>query len=102
MIVTCVTVHVLPEHIEDFINATRANHVGSISERGNLRFDLLQSEEDETQFLLYEAYASPEAAQEHKSTAHYAAWRDAVAPWMAGPRKAARHRIIAPQRRELW
>lgn len=102
MIVTCVTVHVLPEHVEDFIRATRQNHLGSIGERDNLRFDLLQSEEDETRFLLYEAYASEEAAAQHKTTSHYAAWRDAVAPWMAQPRQAARHRILAPHRRELW
>ena len=36
--------------------------------------------------MLYEAYVSEAAANAHKQTAHYAAWRDAVAPMMARPR----------------
>ena len=62
MIVTIVHVHVKPEHVEDFINATKENHNNSIKEPGNLRFDVLQSTEDPTKFILYEAYISPEAS----------------------------------------
>jgi autoinducer 2-degrading protein len=86
MHVTIVEVRVKPGHVEDFIAATRANHEGSVREPGNLRFDVLQAPDDPGRFVLYEAYASAEAAAAHKSTAHYLAWRDAVAPWMAQPR----------------
>lgn len=96
MHVTLVHVHVKPESVEDFIRATRRNHLQSVQEPGNLRFDVLQSAEDATQFVLYEAYASPEAAVRHKETAHYLAWRDTVAAWMATPRLGARFVGLAP------
>jgi autoinducer 2-degrading protein len=87
MHVTLVHVHVKPEHVEAFIVASRINHEAAIHEPGNVRFDVLQSADDPTRFVLYEAYASPERAAAHKATQHYAAWRDAVAPWMAEPRQ---------------
>ena len=56
MHVTLVYVHVLQDYIEDFIRASEANHNASIQEPGNLRFDILQSADDPTRFVLYEAY----------------------------------------------
>ena len=87
MHVTLVHVHVNPEHIQDFIAATRANHQASVQEPGNLRFDVLQSPEDPGYFLLYEAYRSPRDAAAHKETEHYQRWRETVADWMAEPRQ---------------
>ncbi len=87
MHVTLVHVHVKPESVGDFIAATRANHAASIAEPGNRRFDVLQAPDEPTRFVLYEAYASAEAAAAHKQTDHYAAWRDAVADMMAAPRR---------------
>lgn len=87
MHVTLVHVHVKPDHVADFIAATRANHSASVREPGNLRFDVLQAPHDATRFILYEAYASAEHAAAHKQTAHYITWRDTVAPWMAAPRE---------------
>jgi autoinducer 2-degrading protein len=96
MFVTLVHVHVKPEHLAEFIDATRANHLASVREPGNLRFDVLQSTEDGTRFVLYEAYRDEAAAKSHKETAHYAAWRDAVADWMAEPRLGVRYDGLLP------
>ena len=96
MIVTCVHVYVKPEHIEDFIQASRRNHEHSVRESGNLRFDVLRSSEDPTHFLLYEAYENAEAAAAHKQTDHYQTWRDTVASWMARPRQGVPYMGIAP------
>jgi len=85
---TIVHVHVKPEHISDFIEASRRNHEASIQEPGNRRFDVLQSSEKPGWFVLYEAYASAEDAVAHKRTSHYKEWRDTVAEWMDTPRKA--------------
>lgn len=87
MHVTLVHVQVKPENISDFIAASRLNHLASINEEGNRRFDVLQSVENPGHFVLYEAYASAEDAAAHKQTAHYLTWRDTVADWMAEPRK---------------
>jgi autoinducer 2-degrading protein len=87
MHVTLVHVRVVPGRVDDFIAATRANHVGSVGEPGNVRFDVLQSPDDPTRFVLYEAYADSGAAAAHKETAHYLAWREAVGALMAEPRR---------------
>ncbi len=97
MYVTIVHVHLKPEHVEDFVAATRRNHEGSISEAGNRRFDVLQSPDDPSRFVLYEAYTSAEAAAAHKNTPHYLAWRDAVAPWMAAPRAGVTYNGLFPR-----
>jgi autoinducer 2-degrading protein len=96
MHVTLVHVRVKPEHVEDFITATQANHEASVREAGNRRFDILQSSEDATQFVLYEAYVSAEAAAAHKNTAHYLTWRETVADWMAEPRHGVPYHGLFP------
>lgn len=97
MHVTLVHVHVKPEHIDDFIAASKLNHDASIQEPGNRRFDILQSPENLHHFILYEAYVSAKAAAAHKETAHYLTWRDTVATWMAEPRQGVRYDGLFPQ-----
>ena len=97
MHVTIVHVHVRQECISDFIEATRLNHLASVAERGNLRFDVLQLPTDPAQFILYESYHSADDAAAHKQTPHYLAWRDTVADWMAEPRQGISYRGLFPQ-----
>ncbi|HRB96643.1 MAG TPA: antibiotic biosynthesis monooxygenase [Nitrosomonas sp.] len=87
MYVTIVYVSVKPEKVQAFKEACRSNHENSILEPGNVRFDILQSADDPAKFVFYEAYKTPQDAAAHKQTAHYLAWRDTVADWMAEPRK---------------
>lgn len=102
MIVNVVTVFVKPEHIDAFLAATRANHAGSRTEPGNLRFDVLQSAEDPGRFLLYEVFASDGAVEAHRKTPHYLAWRAQVEPWMLKPREGRAHRVIEPSDPAAW
>ena len=97
MHVTLVHVQVKPDHIADFIAATRINHEASVKEAGNRRFDVLQSPENPAHFVLYEAYAAAEDAAAHKQTPHYLAWREAVADWMAEPRQGIAYNGLFPQ-----
>lgn len=96
MHVTLVHVHVKPEHVADFIAASQANHAASVQEPGNRRFDVLQSPDDPTRFILYEAYVSAEAAAAHKQTAHYLSWRETVTNWMAEPRQGIPYNGLFP------
>ena len=98
MHVTLVHVHVQPEHVEDFIEACRRNHEASVQEEGNLRFDVRQSPDARTRFVLYAAYASVEDAAAHKETKHYLEWREKVADWMAEPRQGVPYQGLFPQR----
>ncbi|NJK97228.1 MAG: antibiotic biosynthesis monooxygenase [Bacteroidales bacterium] len=102
MILTCVHVTVKKEFIENFIQATLANHFATRQEQGNLRFDVIQQENDPEKFVLYEAFESEEAAAFHKTTLHYQTWRDTVQDWMALPRQGIRFNVIEPKNKELW
>jgi len=96
MILTCVHVYIKEEHINDFIAATIENHNGTIEEPGNLRFDVLQCKDNPSQFLLYEAFESEDAAAAHKKTDHYLKWRETVTDWMAQPRQGVKHNSLFP------
>lgn len=101
MLIVHVHVYVNPESIEAFRTATIANASNSVQEPGIARFDVIQDETDPTHFVLNEVYRSVEATAAHKETAHYAAWRDTVAPMMAKPRTAVRFAEIYPPA-EAW
>ena len=76
MIVTCVYVHVKPDAVDSFINATISNHRESVKEPGNLRFDFIQQADDPCKFMIYEVFEDENASANHKTTAHYQIWRD--------------------------
>ncbi|MFW5800485.1 MAG: antibiotic biosynthesis monooxygenase [Spirochaeta sp.] len=96
MPVTIVHIKVKPEAVDAFIQATAENHRGSVQETGNLRFDFLQSSEDPTQFVLYEAYRSSDDKAAHKNTPHYLKWRETVASMMAEPRNGVPYELLLP------
>lgn len=86
MLVVHVHIHVKPELVEAFKQATIANARESRKEPGIAQFDMLQRQDDPTRFVLVEAYRTPEATTAHKATQHYAVWRDTAEPMMAEPR----------------
>jgi (4S)-4-hydroxy-5-phosphonooxypentane-2,3-dione isomerase len=89
-----VHVRVRPESIADFRQATMENARCSVQETGIARFDVVQQQDDATRFVLIEVFRTLEAADRHKQTAHYAKWRDAVAPMMAEPRQSVKYEAI--------
>lgn len=97
MFVTIVHIKVLPDYIDLFIEASTENHLESVKEPGNLRFDLIRSDDNPARFVLYEAYENESAAAAHKETAHYLKWRERVAPWMAVPREGIRYTGLQPE-----
>ena len=96
MLIVHVHVHVLPETVDAFIVASLENALHSVQEPGVVRFDLIQQDDDPTRFVLVEIYGRDEDPAKHKATAHYAAWRDAVEPMMAEPRRSTKYRTLAP------
>lgn len=96
MLIVHVHVHVKPESVEEFRQATMENARASVQEPGIARFDVMQSQDDATRFVLTEVYRTPEAVTAHKETAHYAKWRDAVDPIMAEPRQRSLFNAVFP------
>ena len=91
-----VHVQVKPESVDAFREASLVNARESVKEPGIARFDVIQETGDPTRFVLVEVYRSAEAPAAHKDTAHYAAWRDAVAPMMAEPRSSVKYSNLFP------
>lgn len=100
MYVTIVHISVKPEKIAEFKAACRLNHEHSIREPGNLRFDVLQSTDEPSQFVLYEAYNTQHDAAAHKQTTHYKNWRETVASWMAEPRQGITYCGLYPAEKD--
>lgn len=96
MFIVHVFVKVKEDQIEAFKQASLANARNSIQEPGIARFDVIQQKEDPTQFVLVEVYRTLNDPAKHKETAHYAAWRDAVADMMAEPRYSIKYDNIFP------
>jgi quinol monooxygenase YgiN len=96
MLIVHVHVHVKPESVEEFRQAAIENARASVREPGIARFDVMQSQNDATRFVLTEVYRTPEAVAVHKETAHYAKWRDAVEPMMAEPRQRTLYNAVFP------
>jgi quinol monooxygenase YgiN len=100
MYVVCVSVHVQPDRIDAFRDAILANARATRGEPGNVRFDVLQHEQDPARFTLVEVYRTAEDFAAHQRTPHYFAFRDTVAPWMAEPRVGVRHHSVYPDDRD--
>ena len=96
MLIVHVHVHVKPEFVESFKEATLANARASIAEPGVVRFDVVQQQDDLARFVLVEVYRDAAAAAAHKETTHYPAWRDAVASMMAEPRRSVKFNNMFP------
>jgi (4S)-4-hydroxy-5-phosphonooxypentane-2,3-dione isomerase len=96
MLIVHVHVQVMPDSIDAFKAATLANAQASVLEAGIARFDVVQQADDPTRFVLVEAYRDSGAPARHKDTAHYAMWRDAVAPMMAAARTSVKFSNVFP------
>lgn len=92
MLIVHVHVHVKPESVEAFRQASLENAAASRLEPGIAAFDLIQQIDDPTRFVLIEIYKDESATLAHKQTAHYAKWRDTVADMMATPRHAVKYK----------
>lgn len=96
MYVLCVSLHIKPEKVEEFKDFVRLDHEGTRTERGNLRFDVLQSEDDPTRWMLYEVYRDKEAVTAHRQTPHLAHWAAHIDEYTVEPRVATRFWTVFP------
>ena len=96
MFIVHVYIHVKPESVEAFKEASLENARNSVQEPGIARFDVIQQRDDPTRFMLVEVYRTPEDPAKHKETAHYKIWRETVADMMAEPRHSRKYDNLFP------
>jgi autoinducer 2-degrading protein len=94
MLIVHVHVHVYPECVAAFQEATVANARESLKEPGIARFDVHQQADDPSRFVLIEIYRDADAPAKHKETSHYKTWRDTVALMMAEPRSSVKYHAL--------
>jgi len=99
MVIVHVHIHVKPEVVDDFIEATIENARNSLREPGIARFDFIQNLDDPTKFVLIEVYRTPDDPAAHKETAHYNIWREKVANMIAEPRQSVKYANVFPDDR---
>jgi quinol monooxygenase YgiN len=92
-----VHIHVKPESVPAFIEATLANASNSVQEPGVVRFDVVQQSDAPNHFVLVEVYHTADDQLRHRETQHYLTWRDAVAEMMAEPRTAFKYNNLFPE-----
>lgn len=101
MLIVHVHVHVKPESVEAFKQASIENARFSVQEPGVARFDVIQRQDDPSRFVLVEVYRTSEDPAKHKETEHYKRWRDTVAEMMAEPRSSVKYTNLFPDE-EGW
>jgi autoinducer 2-degrading protein len=80
MFALVVELRVKPEMLQRFLEAVAENSTASVrDEPGCSRFDVVQDNDDPHHFFFYEIYADEAAFQEHRTTPHFADWRQAAA-----------------------
>jgi autoinducer 2-degrading protein len=89
-----VTAHVVENETETFLQKTLECALTTQKEDGNLRYDILQSEDDPTCFVIYEVYRTKEDFLIHRETPHSVKWKGEVESMMAKPRERIRCQTI--------
>ncbi len=104
MQVLLVTIHIMPEHKEEFMEAMLDDARGSIeNEPGCFRFDVIQDETDPNRIYLYEVYCDEAAFQAHTQQPHFLRWQEKVKDWYAQPTVVLRgHHIFPSDDSPLW
>ena len=95
MFIAAVHVYIKPDKVDEFIAGIKANHEGSIEEPGCLRFDVAQSKDDPTEFLLWEVYVDEAANAFHKTTPHYLAFKEQMPAMASRDRYADRYEGVS-------
>ena len=103
MISLIVKLRIKPEQRDTFLKAVEVDALGSErDEPGCLRFNVLQSEEDENVYYFYELYKDEAALDAHRAAPHYAVWREAAAVALDGPAEVNRATTVFPSDRAYW
>ena len=86
MLILYVNVDVKPDRIPEFLTAIRDNAASAVrDEPGCFGFDVLQSVDDATKFVFYEAYRDQEALAAHRQTPHFKRYFERTQDLVAGP-----------------
>ncbi|MCU0497639.1 MAG: antibiotic biosynthesis monooxygenase [Anaerolineae bacterium] len=96
MITLVVQFVIKPVYLDTVVRAILENARSSREEPGNLRFDVMQDEEDPFKFTLVEVYRDEEAFKAHFESEHFKKWREVTADAMV-ERLGKRQKLLFPE-----
>jgi len=96
MFVLLVYLHVKPEHLDEFRQATLEKCAQQPEGAGRRALRCHPGNRRPTRFALVEAYRSREGLARHREAAHYQAWAAKVADWLAEPRSRTTYDGVDP------
>jgi len=99
MFIVHVFIHIKPDCIDAFKEATIENAKNSVKEPGIARFDVIQEIDDPARFVLVEVYRTPEDPAKHKETLHYRKWAETVTGMMFEPRTRTKFTNVYPDQK---
>ncbi|MEQ8176312.1 MAG: antibiotic biosynthesis monooxygenase [Syntrophomonadaceae bacterium] len=70
-------------YVDQFKEATIENARNSAEESGVVRFEVLQQQDNPSEFLLEEIYLSSEDQLKHRETEHYKQWKETIGNMIA-------------------
>jgi quinol monooxygenase YgiN len=74
-----------PEHANDLEAELRRMVAATRAEPGNRRYDLFRAADGTPGLHLFEIYEDAQALEAHRASAHYRAYREKVAAYLAQP-----------------
>ena len=95
MFVAAVHIFVKPEAVDDFMELIKLDQEGTLAEPGCVRFDVVRSVDDPNEFLIWEVYLDEEAAAFHKTTPHYAEFKERMPALASKDRYADRYEGVS-------
>lgn len=85
-----VIAYILENKTETFLQQTLEYARATRNESGNLRYDVLQNENDPLCFVIYEVYRSKDDFLFHRTTPYSQKWKAETESMMAKPRERIR------------
>lgn len=89
-----VTVEVNADQIDAFMAETMTQIRSTRQEPGNIYYEVLQSEEDRSLFIIFETYQSPDAFALHRTAPHCIRWKAITEPMLRQPRTVIRGTLL--------
>lgn len=85
-----VIVHVMENETKTFLQKTLECALATQKENGNVRYDILQNEDDPSCFIVYEVYRTKDDFLFHRETPHSKKWKLETESIIAKPRERIR------------
>jgi len=95
MFIQIINLQVKEEFLEEFIKISLYHADKSLEEDGIIRFDVLRSSEDRTQFIFIEEFKSESDVQLHRQSEHFLKWQKNAPNYLLSKKKLVVSKLLA-------